>query len=195
MLAPWKKGYDKPRQCIKKQRHYFANKAMVFPVVMYGCGRWTVKKADHQTADAFELRCWRKLLRVSWTAMRSNHLILKEINTEYSLEGLMMKVKLQYFGQLIRRTDWLEKTLILGKTESRKRRGWQRTRWFDGNTDSMDMSLSKSGRWWRTGKPSMLQSMGLHRVRHDWATEQHCLWSSFSSSIGQFFTKLALEYL
>ena len=174
MLAPWKKGYDKPRQCIKKQRHYFANKAMVFPVVMYGCGRWTVKKADHQTADAFELRCWRKLLRVSWTAMRSNHLILKEINTEYSFEGLMMKVKLQYFGQLIRRTDWLEKTLILGKTESRKRRGWQRTRWFDGNTDSMDMSLSKSGRWWRTGKPSMLQSMGSHRVRHDWATEQHC---------------------
>ena len=174
MLAPWKKGYDKPRQCIKKQRHYFANKAMVFPVVMYGCGRWTIKKADHQRADAFELWCWRKLLRVSWTAMRSNHLILKEINTEYSLEGLMMKVKLQYFGQLIRRTDWLEKTLMLGKTESRKRRGWQRTRWFDGNTDSMDVSLSKSGRWWRTGKPSMLQSMGLHRVRHDWATEQHC---------------------
>ena len=174
MLAPWKKGYDKPGQCIKNQRHYFANKAMVFPVVMYGCGRWTVKKADHQRADAFELRCWRKLLRVSWTAMTSNHLILKEINTEYSLEGLMMKVKLQYFGQLIRRTDWLEKTLMLGKTESRKRRGWQRTRWFDGNTDSMDMSLSKSGRWWRTGKPSMLQSMGLHRVRHDWATEQHC---------------------
>ena len=83
MLAPWKKGYDKPRQCIKKQRHYFANKAMVFPVVMYGCGRWTIKKADHQRADAFELWCWRKLLRVSWTAMRSNHLILKEINAEY----------------------------------------------------------------------------------------------------------------
>ena len=179
MLAPWKKGYDKPRQCIKKQRHYFANKAMVFPVVMYGCGRWTIKKADHQRADAFELWCWRKLLRVSWTAMRSNHLILKEINTEYSLEGLMMKVKLQYFGQLIRRTVGLEKTLMLGKTESRKRRGWQRTRWFDGNTDSMDVSLSKSGRWWRTGKPSMLQSMGLHRVRQDWATELKC-WTTIN---------------
>ena len=179
MFAPWKKSYDQPRQHIKKQRHYFSQngclvKAMVFPVVMYGCESWTIKKAEHWRADAFELWCWRKLLRVSWTAMRSNHLILKEINTEYSLEGLMMKVKLQYFGQLIRRTDWLEKTLMLGKTESRKRRGWQRTRWFDGNTDSMDVSLSKSGRWWRTGKPSMLQSMGLHRVRHDWATEQHC---------------------
>ena len=118
-------------------------KAMVFPVVMYGCESWTIKKAEHQRIDAFELWCWRRLLRVPWTARRSNQSILKEISPEYSLEGLMLKLKLQFFGHLMLRTDSLEKTLMLGKTEGRRRRGWQRMRRLDGITDLMDMSLSK----------------------------------------------------
>ena len=118
-------------------------KAMVFPVVMYGCESWTIKKVKCWRIDAFELWCWRGLLRISWTARRSNQSILKEINPEYSLEGLMLKLKLQYFGHLIRRTDSLEKTLMLVKIEGRRRRGQQRMRWLDGITDSMDMSLSQ----------------------------------------------------
>ena len=118
-------------------------KAMVFPVVMYGCERWTVKKAEHRRIDAFELWCCRGLLRVPWTARRSNQSILKEINPEYSLEGLMLKLRLQYFGYLMRRTDSLEKTLMLGKIEGGRRRGRQRMRWLDGITDLMDTSLSK----------------------------------------------------
>ena len=114
-------------------------KAMVFPVVMYGCEHWTIKKDEHRRVDAFELWCWRRLLRVSWTSRRSNQSILKEINPEYSLEGLMLKLKLQSFGHLMQRADSLEKTLMLGKTDGRRRRGQQR----DGITDSMDMSLSK----------------------------------------------------
>ena len=116
---------------------------MVFPVVMYGCESWTVKKAEHWKTDAFELWCWRRLLRIPWTARRSNQSILKEISPEYSLERLMVKLKFQYFGHLMWRTDSLEKTLMLGKIEDRKRRGWQRLRCLDVITNSMDMSLSK----------------------------------------------------
>ena len=118
-------------------------KAMVFPVVMYGCESWTVKKAEHWSIDAFELWCWRRLLRVPWTARRSNQSILKEISPGCSLEGLMLKLKLQYFGHLMWRVDSLEKTLMLGKIEGRRRRGRQRMRWMDGITYLMDMSLSK----------------------------------------------------
>ena len=147
MLTPWMKSYDQPRQHIKKQRHYFANKfhlvkALVFPVVMYGCENWTIKKAERQRIDAFELWCWRRLLRVPWTARRANQSILKEISPEYSWEGLMLKLKLQYFGHLMQRTDSLEKTLMMGKIEDRRRRGKQRIRLLDGITGSMDMSLS-----------------------------------------------------
>ena len=118
-------------------------KAMVFPVVMYGCESWSIKKAEQLRIDAFELWCWRRLLRVPWTASRSNKSILKEISPEYSLERLMLKLRLQYFGHLMGRTDSLEKTLMLGKVEGRRRRGRQRMRWLDGITDSMDMSLSR----------------------------------------------------
>ena len=118
-------------------------KAMVFPVVMYGCERWTIKKAEHWRTDAFELWCWRKLLKVTWTARRSNQSSLKEISPEYPLEGLMLKLKLQSFGHLMWSADSLEKTLMLGKVEGRRRREWQRMRWLDGITDSMDMSLGE----------------------------------------------------
>ena len=148
MLAPWKKSYDQPGEHIKKQRHYFANKvhlvkAMVFLVVMYERESWNVKKAECQRIDAFELWSWRRLLRVPRTARRSNQYILKEIRPEYSLEGLMLKMKLQYFGYLMWKTDSLEKTLMLGKIKGGRRRGQQRMRRLDGITNSMDMSLSK----------------------------------------------------
>ena len=116
---------------------------MVFPVVMYGCESWTVKKAECGRIDAFELWCWRRLLRVPWTARKSNQSILNEISPEFSLEGLILKLKFQYFGHLMQRADSFEKTLMLGKIEGRRRRGRQRMRWLDGTTDSMDMSLSK----------------------------------------------------
>ena len=125
MLTPWKESYDQPRQHIKNQRHYFATKvhlvkAMVFPVVMYGCEMWTVKKDEHQRIDAFELWCWRRLLRVPWTARRSTQSILKDISPGRSLEGLMLKLKLRYFGHLMRRVDSLEKTLMLGGIGGRR---------------------------------------------------------------------------
>ena len=147
MLTFWKKSYDQPSQHIQKHRHYFASKvhvvkAMAFPVVMYRCESWTIKKAECWRIDAFELWCWRRLLRVPQTARRSNQSILKEIGPEYSLEGLMLKLRLQYFVHLMWRIDSLEKTLMLGKIEGR-RRGQQRTRWLDGITDAIDMSLSK----------------------------------------------------
>ena len=128
LLTPWKKSYDQPRQHTKKQRHLFldtglSSQSMVFPVVMYGCESWTIKKAEHRWIDAFELWCWRRLLRVPWTARRSNQSILKEISPGCSLEWLMLKLKLQYFGHLMRRADSFEKTLMLGKIEGRRRRG------------------------------------------------------------------------
>ena len=133
---------------------------MVFPVVMYGCESWTIKKAERQRIDSFELWCWRRLLRVPWTARRSNQSILKEISPGCSLEGLMLKLNLQYFGHLMQRANSFEKTLMLGKIEGRRRRGQQRMRWLDGINDSMDMSLSKLQSWWWTGKPAMLPTGG-----------------------------------
>ena len=148
MLAPWKKSYDQPRQHIKSRDITLLTKvhlvkAMVFPVVMYRCKSWTIKKAECRRIDAFELWYWRRLLRVPWTARRSNQSILKEISPEYSLKRLMPKLKLQYFGHLMQITDSFEKILMLGKIEGRRRRGWQRMRWLDGITDSMNMSLNK----------------------------------------------------
>ena len=154
-------------------------KAMVFPVVIYGCESWTRKKAECWRIDAFELWCWRRLLRLSWTARRSNHSILKEIQPEYSLKGLMLKLKLQCFGHLMWRANSLEKILILGKIEGRKRRditGWNG--WM-ASTTHWTWIWANSGRWWRTRKPCVLPSMGLQRVRYDWVTEQQQISKNF----------------
>ena len=147
-LLLWRKAMTNLDSILKSRDITFLTnihlvKAMVFPVVMYGCESWTIKKTELQRIESFELWCWRRLLRVPWTARRSNQSILKEISPEYSLEGLMLKLKLQYFGCLIWRTDSLEKTLMLGKIEGRRRRAQQRMRWLDGITDSINVSLSK----------------------------------------------------
>ena len=148
MLTPWRKAITSLDSILKSRDIALPTKvhlvkAMVFPVVMYGCESWTIKKAECQRIDVFEVWCWRRLLRVPWTARRSNQSILKEINYEYWLEGLMLKLKLQHFDHLMWRTDSLEKTLMLGKIEGRRRRGQQRIRWLDGITDSTDKNLSK----------------------------------------------------
>ena len=176
MIAPWKNRYYKLRQHIKKQRHHFASKGpssqsyVFFPVVIYGYESWTIKKAECWRIDAFELWYLKRLLRIPWMARRSNQSILKEMIPEYSLEGLIMKLKLQNFGHLMRRTDSLEKTLMLGKIEGRRRRGsqdetigWHRLGWI--------WVWVGSGSWWLTENPGVLQSMGSQRVGHDWATE------------------------
>ena len=139
--TPFTSKYHVPVLVITLSTKVCLVKAMVFPVVMYACESWTIKKAEHRTTDAFELWCWRRLLRVPWTARRSNQFILKEISPGCSLVGLILKVKLQYFGHLMQRADSFEKTLMLGKIEGRRRRGWQRMRWLDGITYSMDMGL------------------------------------------------------
>ena len=174
MLAPWKKNYDKLRKCIKKQRHYFANNGSYsqsygLPVVMYGCESWNINKAEHQSIGAFEPWCWRRLLWVPWTARRSNKSILKEISPEYSLEGLMLKLKLQYWCKELthwKRPWWWERLRAGGEGGDRGWDGWMAllTQWT--------WVWAKSGRWWRTEKPGVLQFMGSQRVAHDLANEQ-----------------------
>ena len=170
-LATWKKSYDKPKQVLKRNITLLAKvhlvKVMVFPVIRYGCESWSIKSTKHQRSEAFELWCWRRLLRVPWTAGRSNQSILKEINTEFSLV-----LKLQYFGHLMWKANSLEKTLMLEETEGKSRRGWQGMRWLDGLIDLMDRSLSKLREILKDRKPDVLQFMRLQRVGHDLVTEQ-----------------------
>ena len=170
MLARWKKSYDKPTQPIKKQRHHFADngpysQAMVFPVVTYGCESWTIKKVEHWRIDAFELWCWRKLLRVPWIARKSNQSILKEISAEYSLEGLMLKLKLQYFGHLMwRLTHWKRPwgwERLKAEEDDRRRGGWM------ASSTQWTWVWASSRRSWRSGKSGVLQSTGSQRVGHD----------------------------
>ena len=175
-LAPWRKALTNLCIVLKSRditltTKVWIVKAMVFPEAMHGCESWTIKKAEHQRIHTFELWCWRRLLRIPCTARRSNQLILKEINPEYSLEGLTLKLKLQHFGHLIRRANSLVKTLRLAKIEGRRRRGQQRTRWLDGITTlsptRWTRAWANSRRWWRTEPPGVLQSMGSQRVGHD----------------------------
>ena len=194
MLIPWKKSYDQPRQHIQNRDITLPTKvhlvkAMAFPVVMYGCKSWTVKNAEGQRIDAFELWCWRRLLRVPWTARRSNQSIPKEISPGCSLEGMMLKLKLQYFGHLMQRVDSLENTQCweeLGAEGEGDERGW----------DGWVASLTRwtwvwvnSGRWLWTGRPGVLRFMGLQRVRHDWATELN--WTELN--LDEFFSKPGLK--
>ena len=177
MLAPWKKSHDRPRQHIKKQKHYFANKSPSSKSSGFSSSCVWMLELDYWENWALkDWFCWTVVLKTlesplqgDQTARRSNQSIRNEISPEYSLGGLMLK--LQYFGHLMWRTNWFEKTLMLGKIEGRRRKGWQRMRWLDGIKDSMDMSLGKSESWWWTGRLGVLQFIGLQRVGQDWVTE------------------------
>ena len=192
MLTPWKKIYDQPRQLIKKQRHYFANKGPSsqgygFSTGHVGCESWTLKKAERQIIDASELWCWRRLLRVPWIARRSNQSILKEISPGCSLEGQMLKLKLQYFGHLMQRVDSLEKSLIWGRIGGRRRRddrGWDG--WMASPTQWTWVWID-SRSWWWTGRPGVLQFMGLQRVGHDWVTELNWIFAIFKKSLSSAY--------
>jgi len=198
MLTLWKESYDQPRQHIKKQRHYFANKCPSNQGYGFCSSHVWMWELDYKESwvpkrtDAFELWCWRRLLRVLWTARRFKQSMLKEISPEYLLEELMLKPKLQYFGHLMRRTDSFEKTLILGKIEGRRRRGWQKMRC--GITDSMDMSLSKLQSWWWTGRPGLLQSTGLQKIRHNWAIELNWTEAFISHSVYTVHMSITKSY-
>ena len=177
MLPPWKKSYDQPRQHIKKQRHYFPDKGPASQSYVFSRSHVWMWELDYKESWVpknwwFWTVVWRRLLRVPWTARGSNQLILQEISPEYSLEELMLKLKLQYFGHLMQRTDSLEKTLMLGKIEGGRRRGQQRMRWWMASPTQWTWVWVNSRSWWWTGRPGVLQSMiGLQRVGHDWATE------------------------
>ena len=177
MLTPWKESYDKPNSTLKNRditlpTKVYLVKDMFFPVVMYGCESWTIKKAEHQRIDAFELWCGRRLLKVPWTARRSNQSILKEISPGCSLEGLMLKLKLQYFGHLMERADSLEKTLMLGRRKDwgQEEKGTIEDEMVGWHPRHNEHELN-SGSWWWTGRPGVLQFTGSQRVRHNWVTE------------------------
>ena len=175
-------------------------KAMVLPVVMYWCEGWTTKKAEHRRINAFELWCWRRLLRIPWTTRRPNQSILKEISPEYSMEGLMMKLKLQYFGHLMRRTDSFENTLMLGKIEGRRRRGWQRTKMLDDISNSMDMTLSKilelvmdKEAWWTAGHGDATEWLNWMELIHQLHLNKAMLYVKYIFIL--FYTRIILEKL
>ena len=176
MLAPWKKSSDKSRQCTKKQRHYLADKGLYSQSYGFSSSHVRMWELNHKKGWVpkkwfFWIGVLEKILRVPWTARRSNQSILKEISPGCSLEGLTLKLRLQYFGHLMQRADSFEKTLMLGKMEGRRRRQRQRMRWLDAITNSMDIVWVNSRIWWWTGKPGVLRFMGLQRVGHNWATE------------------------